>query len=462
MADRPIKHRTVAVDVDAAPAPDQRTFSWPWYAVAVLGTLAVLAAGWLLITGAAALGWLTSPESELNAALTLSSEVLLLTHGVPVLVGGQLVSIIPLGLTVILVVLGHPVSAIAARQAARAQAPADDTGRIWVDGESVVGRVAGTVALTHGVAVGALAAVLDLSSGIIIGFLGGLVVGAVSGLWGASRAVGFDPRRTWPAWLRSVPGAMGWALLVCLVGGAGVLGVALVAHRDRIALIHESLDAGIVGTILLVLIQLMYLPNLILWATSWALGAGVTLGDGSLLSMSMTDVGFLPAIPLFGAVGEPGLGGGLLYGWLAVGVVAGLVAGLVVVFARPRARFDETALVGGLAGAVAGLLITLLCSLASGGLGEHRLAHLGPVIAQLIVVAPALLGLAGLLGGAILGLVRFPRREQPETGPATDEGPGRHGDDGVLPLDKSGAEPVTEEDSAEDPDPEETAVISEP
>ena len=35
--------------------------------------------------------------------------------------------------------------------------------------------------------------------------------------------------------------------------------------------------------------------------------------------------------------------------WLLVGVAAGAVAGVVVALARPRARFDETAVVGGLA-----------------------------------------------------------------------------------------------------------------
>ncbi len=420
MADRPNKHRTVAVDVDAIPTPQPSTVHWPWYVVAVLGTVAVVAAGWLLLAGATALGWLTSPDAELDASLLLATNMLLLAHGVPVIVGGQLVTLIPLGLTLVLLVLAQPVAALAARHAAGASAPADDTGRIWVNGEAVVMRVAGTTALTHGVLLAVLAAALDAPGGVVSGLLGGVVLGAVSGLWGASRAVGFDPRRTWPVWLRSVPPAMGYALLVCLAGGVAALAAALIAHRDRISLIHEALNPGIAGTILLVLVQVLYLPNLMLWATSWVLGAGVTLGDDSLLSMSVTDVGFLPSIPLMGAVGEPGIGGGALFWWLTVGVVAGLVATLVVGLARPRARFDETALVGGLAGAVAGLLITVLCSLAGGGLGEDRLAQMGPTTAQLIIVAPALLGLSGLVGGAVLGLLRRPPRPEPAVDPETD------------------------------------------
>lgn len=421
MAERPNKHRTVAVDVDAVPTHPGRELPWPWWLVAVLGTVAVLGAGWLLTAGAAALGWLTSPASELEPALLLGSDVLLLAHGVPVEVGGQLVSLMPLGLTLVLVVLAYPVAALAAGQAARAHAPSVETGRIWAGQQSVVTRVAATTALTHGVALALLATVLKAPGGALQALLGGVVLGALSGLWGASRALGFDPRRGWPAWLRSVPTAMLSAVAVCLVGGAAALTVALVVHWDRITSLHEALDPGVAGTVLLVLIQLLYLPNLILWATSWVLGAGITLGDDSLLSMAITDVGFLPLIPVFGAVGEPGFGGGALFWWLGVGVAAGLVAALVVGMARRRARFDETALVGGLSGVVAGLLVTLLCSLSSGGLGTERLAHIGATTAGLVIVAPTLLGLSGLVGGAVLGLVRRPPRAEPLTSPAEEE-----------------------------------------
>ncbi len=413
MADRPTKHRTVAVDVDALPEPSRREIPWPWYVTAVLGTVAVLAAGWFLTAGVSALGWLTSPDSEFAPALLLGSDFLLLAHGVPVEVGGQLVSIMPLGFSLILVVLAHPVGALAARQLAGTYSTADETSRVVSDGLAVVARVAGTMAVAHGVAAAILAAGLGARDATGTAFLGGVVLSGVAGLWGASRAVSFDPRHDWPAWLRSVPTAMSLALLVCLAGGAAALTVALVAHRDRIMVIHAALDPGLAGTIILVVVQLLYFPNLVLWAASWALGAGVTLGDGSLLSMSITDVGFLPAIPVFAAVGEPGIGGGALFWWLLVGVVAGLVAALVVGLARPRARFDETALVGGLAGVMAGLLITLLCSLASGGLGQGRLALIGATVGQLVIVAPALLGLSGLVGGAALGLLRRPPRAEP-------------------------------------------------
>lgn len=406
MADRSSKHRTIAVDVDAAGPPPERQLPWPWWVIATFGAVAVLAAGWLLLAGAAALGWLTSPDSQLPSALDLASRMLVLAHGAPVDVGGQLVSLVPLLMTGALVVLGQPAAALAARQAAAAEADPDDTGQLWVDAQPLVVRVAGTYAATYALAVALLAGSVGGSAAGWRAALGGVVLGGVAGWWGAARELGVDLRDAWPGWLRAVPTAVGIAVLVCIAGGAAVLATALIQHRDRIAAIHDGLDPGAPGTVLLVLAQILYLPNLVLWAAAWAVGGGVTLGDGSLLNLTVTDVGFLPAIPAFGAVPDPGAGASVQLWWLGVGVLAGAVAAAVVALARPRARFDETALVGGLSGVVTGLVLVVACSLASGGLGSQRLAHLGARVTDLAIVAPSLLGLSGLLTGLVVGLLR--------------------------------------------------------
>src|SRR5699024_12231469 len=98
------------------------------------------------------------------------------------------------------------------------------------------------------------------------------------------------------------------------------------------------------------------------------------------------------------------------FAWLAVGVLAGAMAAVMVMRARPRARFDETALVGGLAGTLAGLVFPLVALVATGDLGSNRLTGLGPNVIELVVVAPALLGLSGMAVGLGWGLVRRPAR----------------------------------------------------
>nr|WP_255622044.1 DUF6350 family protein [Tessaracoccus sp. OS52] len=362
----------------------------------------------MLLAGASVLGWVNSPDTDLTSALPLPTKILLLAHGTPVAIGGQLVSIVPLTMTMGMVLLGQPVAAMAARQLAHQQATRDDTGRLWVDGQGLVLRVAGTFALVQALVLLLVGTTVDDAAHAWRAGLGGLVLGALSGVWGASRAIGHDPRRTWPAWLRSVPAAMVSAVGICLAGGAAVIAGTLFLHLDRVAGIHDALQPDLSGTILLVLIQLLYLPNLALWGSAWLLGAGITIGDDSLLNLSVTDAGFLPAIPVLGAIPDAGLSPETTLWWLLVGVAAGVAAAVVVVLARPRARFDETAIVGGLSGVAAGLLLVVLCSLSGGGLGGARLAQLGPVVTDLLVVAPSVLGLSGLVAGLVLGLVRRP------------------------------------------------------
>lgn len=415
MAKRTATHRTVAVDVDAQEPATVREWPWPWYVAAVGGPLAVLAAGWLVLSALTMLGWLTSPEAQISDALGLSTGVLVLAHGAPVVIGGLQVSVAPLGLTVALVFLALPLASMAARQAARHEALPDDTGRIWADTEAIVTRVGGTFGAVYGAALSLLAA--SIGAGSLRAVVGGLVVGGIAGLWGASRGVGHDPTAEWPVWLRAAPKALGAAMLTVLAGSSAVLVVALVQGRDTITAIVEGLDGGGVGLFLLVILHFAYLPNLLLVCASWMLGAGVTVGDGSLISMATTDVGLLPAIPAFGLVPVGADGSMASFWWLLVGVAAGAVAGLAVAWARPRARFDQTALVGGLSGVAAGAAVTVLAALGSGGLGVDRLALVGARVAELAIFAPTLLGLSGMVTGLIVGLIRRPVAQPAEAGP---------------------------------------------
>lgn len=408
-------HRTVAVDVDAPQPAAPREWPWPWYALAIGGPLAVLLAGWIVLGALAAVGWLASPDAQLGDALRVAAELVVAAHGAPVDIGGIVVSIAPLGLTGALVFLALPVAAKAARRAARQHGATDDTGEIWADTEALVVRVGGTFAGVYAAAVSMLAA--SIGAGSPQAVVGGLVVGVVAGFWGAARGVGYDPTADWPEWLRAVPRALGAALFTVLAGASAVLVVALLQGRDAVTAIVEGLDGGVVGLVLLTALHLIYLPNLLLAAASWMLGAGVTVGDGSLISMSTTDVGFLPAIPAFGLVPVDAEPSSAAYWWLLVGVAGGAVAALAVAWARPRARFDQTALVGGLAGVAAGAAVTLAAALGSGGLGSDRLAHVGARLPELAVFAPTLMGLAGVAAGLILGLVRRPVAPQGEPGP---------------------------------------------
>ena len=395
MADRGSRHRMITVDVDEAARVARPQVTIPWFVLAPVGALAVAAAGWLLMAGPAALGWLTSPESQLADALGLASRVLLLANGAVTTIGGQPVSIAPLGLTLVLILLGVPVAGLAARAAI------DETD----DLRGLVLRVGGTYAGTY-VVFTTLIAFFVPETSAIRAFLGSALVGGLSGFWGVTRAVGYNPCERWPVRLRPFPRGIGVAVLICVGTGAALLAAVLILGRDRIAAIADGLGGDGTAGILLIVIQLVWLPNLVIWAMAWALGAGVTLGEGTLLDMNGTSLGFLPSIPVLGAVPDPGPVSELAWLWLLGGVLAGVLAALVITLNRSSERFYETSLAGGLAGILAGILLFVLAWCASGGLGTQRLAHVGVGLGSLAITAPCILGLAGLVTGLVVGLAR--------------------------------------------------------
>ncbi len=407
MSRRSSRQRRITVDVDAAETTSERAFPWPWYAVAVIGPWLVLLIGWLLAAGPSMLGWLTSPNSQLNDVIGLASILLLSANGAQVVIGGTPISVMPLGLTIALVLLLQPVASLAARQAARGEALADDTGQLWVNGERLVFRVTGTVVGSYLAGLLLLATLVPVVDWSVLAK--GLIIAAVATAWGASREVGFDPTRNWIPWLRQVPVAVGTALLVILVAGAAAVAATFILRFDQLVAVHGSLQPDALGSVLLAYLQLLYLPNLIIWGGSWAVGAGLSIGDGSFLSLGVSDLGFLPAIPMLSAVPPSGLLPAATRWWLLTGVAAGALAGAVVTLARPRARFDQTALVGGLTGMLAGLAAAVMAAFASGGLGSQRLAYVGVRVGDMLVVGPSLLGLAGLVTGLVIGLLRRPQ-----------------------------------------------------
>ena len=403
MAERSSRHRTIAVDVGEEARSKRPQVTIAWFVLAPLGALAVVAAGWLLMAGPAALGWLTSPSSQLPDALALASRVLLLANWSSAHIGGQRVRIAPLGLALAVMLLGVPVSGLAARHAARAGL--GDAAASQDDLRRLVLRVGGTYAATYALAITLIALVIPGSS-VLQALLGGCLIGLVPGLWGAARSVGYDPGLAWPGWIRVIPRALWVAVLTCVGTGAVLLTIALILSRDRVASIADGLGGDAAAGVLLVVLQLAWLPNLVIWSMAWALGAGITLGEGTLLNMNGTSVGFLPSIPVLGAVPEPGPLPGLVWLWLLGGITAGALVGLIITLARPARRFGESALAGGLSGVASGVLLVVAAWLSSGGLGLRRLAYLGVRLQDLMITAPGILGLSGLVTGLMVGVFR--------------------------------------------------------
>jgi hypothetical protein len=397
------RHRLV-LEASEALREEDRTdvdpVSWP--VAAVVGGLATAAVGWILVSGLVVLGWLMGDDAGLPAALELGTRLWLLGGGVPVDVGGLDVSLVPWGLTAVTAALLWRFGAYAARRVT----PGSSTGPL---------AVALVVTLAYALPV--------LGTAVFLGepwrapgrWAAVVVVLLLAARVGAGRGAGRPVGSTWPAALAGLPRAVAGAVAVLLLAGVAVLVLGLVTGWDRVVDLNDALRAGAAGTALLVVVQACVLPNAVVWSGSYALGAGFSLGNGSVVAPAATSIGVLPGLPLLGALPAEGPGSTLQLWWLVCGAVAGALAAWLVLRDGRTRRIDLTTLLGGLAGVVAGLVFTGLAWTTSGDLGSVRLTGLGPRLLPLLVMSTTTLGLSGVITGAVVGVVRHLRR--PASGP---------------------------------------------
>ncbi len=88
-----------------------------------------------------------------------------------------------------------------------------------------------------------------------------------------------------------------------IVGAFLVLvGVMIFFHFDDVRDLFVVLQAGIFGGVLLLLLNILYLPNAAMAAASYIAGSGFAVGSGSLVSPWWRHADQLPAFPLLGII----------------------------------------------------------------------------------------------------------------------------------------------------------------
>ena len=163
-----------------------------------------------------------------------------------------------------------------------------------------------------------------------------------------------------------------WALAV--YGGLFLL-LSVIVSWSQIRGIHELLlPTSMVDSIMIVLAQLLFIPNAIVWALSWLSGPGFYLGSDALHSPTSAPVGPIPAIPLFGATPASAPGNWVVLALIVFGVALG-------VYLRLR-KGSESLLDDLYQGGIAAVVIAAVYLVTSLGsavvLGNGRLAFLGP------------------------------------------------------------------------------------
>ena len=362
----------------------------PLILVAPAAGAASVIAGWLLVAGLVMIGWFTAMAMPVPTALGFAGQLWLAGHGVGASVGGVLVTIAPLGLSVLFVLLARTVTGFVLRAASGASLDGSGALKAWALAAAGYALTAAIVAVASGAGPRAGWALL-----------GGVVAGGLGAGWAlAGRLRG---QLSAAAALRGIGRAVVAGLGVMTAIAAVVLVLGLLLGSARISMIEDALAPDAVGAWLLVVLQLLYLPNLLAWAASWALGAGFSVGVGSLVSPMLTTAGMLPAIPALGAVPEAGVGGPWSYAWLLSGVLAGAAAGWVAAATRHRVRRTLTVWLarGAGSGLVTALIVIVIAALSRGDLGAGRLVGMGPVLLDLLWLAPAPMIVGGAAAAAL-------------------------------------------------------------
>lgn len=363
--------------------------------------LTALMSGVLVVAAMAAV-WATNGfgSTEFSSVAAMSAHLWLLIHGVPLDLSAVFgasagtMTLVPLGLSILPLLFCYR----SGRRLARAS----------YEGEFLIPVLSGSVtyalicSAVYGWASPNPKPLQVLNAALVP--LGIVVVGL---MWGGyrearslSRMVGVDTAEQisqmsqYSRWAGSYVWAVVRAAVVAAVAfvglGALLLALGILGGWSQVVATYQELHAGAVGDAAVTLLQLGFLPNLVIYAMAWSTGAGFAFGAGTSIGLTSSTVGSLPMLPLLGAVPNS-LGGVGLLG-LLVPVVAGAVAGwwflregedhldewvaLKVPF-RPLSALLSSLALGVLTGVLTSLATLWLGWISYGSLGVGRFTEVG-------------------------------------------------------------------------------------
>jgi Family of unknown function (DUF6350) len=359
-----------------------------------IAACAAAASGLAVLTTLTAVGWITAPHvgigSGLGGVLQTAGLLWLVAHHVGFTVrGAGRIGMLPLGL----VVVPGALLALAGRWVVRAGA---------VTRLRHVGYAAIALALPYALLAGALAvacrtaqAAPSVLQAVIASFLLALVaggLGAARGLAPWSQLASLLPARP-----RSIVLGLLGSVAILFAAGAALAGGSLAVHLPEVRAASDVLGPGPTGAALLLLAQLAYVPNAMIWAVAYALGPGFAFGTGTVIAPTGSSLGAIPAFPMLAAMPSGARSAWLPILILAVPYLAGVFGGIVTVRITPTPTIEAAPLWGFLAGMAAGGLVGLAAAFSGGPLGDGRLAAVGPSGWQVGLVAMLQIGVTAAL-----------------------------------------------------------------
>ena len=202
------------------------------------------------------------------------------------------------------------------------------------------------------------------------------------------------------------------ALTVLTGAGAILAGASLAASMGGFRSVNVALAPGLVGGGLLLLAQIAYVPNAVVWSICYTLGPGFAFGTGTVVAPTGSALGPLPMLPMLAAL--PAGPHSSMPGWasmlmLSVPYLAGAFGGLLTARAAPTPAVELAPLWGFACGVATGIALGLLAAFAGGPLGSGRLTAVGPSGWQVGVVSVLEVGVAAAVTAGLVNWLRMRR-----------------------------------------------------
>ncbi|MFZ9744870.1 MAG: DUF6350 family protein [Aquiluna sp.] len=373
------------------------------FGLAALQALIILSSAVGLVLVPLTLAWLIEGNGSVDwiATLQVAGYAFLLALGVPLqIASGELVGIafesftlsyLPLGLTLVMALMviriGHRLSAASSLWPA------------WLSGGIAFG--AGSYGLSLLIANPAVTvSEWDPLFRPAIFFGGLLFIASVAGkrfelvpgsnqieaperIWVRQKAAAFVAKLHWTISTTANPAfRIGTSVVVfVLMVSSLVLMVALILGWVEVLRLYQALSLSFLGGLMVTVGQLAILPNLIIYGFAWITGAGFSIGAGSFVSPIASQLGPLPALPIFAALPTGGIDRGIVFS--SIVVVGAIVATLLARKSTERMRwefatsFSAAAVLALFSAFIASVLAFALGLLASGSLGPGRFVEVG-------------------------------------------------------------------------------------
>ena len=305
-----------------------------------------------------------------------------LAHGAILTVSGESVTLVPLGLTALVLF----VSSLSVR-------------RSLLPHRLSVATYLGIYALVS------LVAALVAGDGLMRALVTGTLVGWCSVQLGMRRRADAEQWRSstslvtarFPSWLIIPMRATAGVLAATTLLSALTVLVWLFLGRDAMsnALSGWSLDAF--SGIALGLAQLAILPNLLVWAVSWLCGAGFVIGPDTIVSPAEVVLGPLPNIPLLGALPQSSAPHSFGVVFVILVVACGVVSGVLAARRETPFTWWYFVVVPALSAALACVTLAVILWLSGGLIGAGESVWFGARIGQTLGLFGAYIALGSFI-----------------------------------------------------------------